>query len=124
MGKGMLLPRSVFSRDTVKRRTQEESLMNTQPSRPQDALSADEMEVRALYRDLLEGWNQRNADAFATPFAPDGEVIGFDGSQMTGREEIASTLQQIFADHVTAPYVSKVRSVRLLSPEVGMLRAI
>lgn len=98
--------------------------MNTQPSRPQDALSADEMEVRALYRDLLEGWNQRNAAAFATPFAPDGEVIGFDGSQMTGREEITSTLQQIFADHVTAPYVSKVRSVRLLSPDMAMLRAI
>jgi uncharacterized protein (TIGR02246 family) len=43
---------------------------------------------------------------------------------MTGRAEIASTLGQIFADHVTAPYVSKVRSVRLLSPQVAILRAI
>src|SRR5947199_5393310 len=91
---------------------------------PQGAPSSDEMEVRTLYQQLLEGWNQHNADAFAAPFAEDGEVIGFDGSQMTGRAEIASTLGQIFADHVTAPYVSKVRSVRLLSPQVAILRAI
>jgi len=29
-----------------------------------------------------------------------------------------------FADHVTAPYVSKVRSVRLLRPDMAILRAI
>jgi len=98
--------------------------MSSHPSRQQEMPSSDEIEVRTLYRQVIDGWNQRNADAFATPFAPDGEVIGFDGSRMTGRAEIASTLGQIFADHVTAPYVSKVRSVRLLSPEVAILRAI
>ncbi len=98
--------------------------MSLHAFRPQDAPSSAEMEVRTLYRQLLNGWNKRNAAAFAAPFAQDGEVIGFDGSQMTGRVEIAATLGQIFADHVTAPYVSKVRSVRLLSPEVAILRAI
>jgi uncharacterized protein (TIGR02246 family) len=43
---------------------------------------------------------------------------------MIGQAEIASTLAQIFADHVTAPYVSKVRGVRLLSSDVAILRAI
>ena len=61
---------------------------------------------------MLDGWNTRSAEAFAAPFAEDGESIGFDGSQLIGRAEIVSTLQQIFADHLTAPYVSKVRSVR------------
>ena len=92
--------------------------------RPHDASSSDEIAVRALYRQMLDGWNQHSADAFAAPFAEDGEVIGFDGSEMIGRAEIAATLGQIFADHVTAPYVSKVKSVRLLSPEVAILRAI
>ena len=92
--------------------------------RPQGAPSPDEMEVRTLYRELLDGWNQRNAEAFAAPFAEDGEAIGFDGSEMTGRVEITTTLGQIFADHVTASYVSKVRSVQPLSPEVAILRAI
>ena len=98
--------------------------MSLHAFRPQGAPSSDEMEVRMLYRELLDGWNQRNADAFAAPFTEDGAVIGFDGSQMTGRVDITATLGQIFDDHVTAPYVSKVRSVRLLSPDVAILRAI
>ncbi len=91
---------------------------------PQDASSAGDTAVRALYRQLLDGWNQRDAEAYAAPFAEDAEVIGFDGSEMTGRAEITSTLRQIFADHVTAAYVCKVRSVRLLGPETAILRAI
>lgn len=98
--------------------------MNSQTSRPEDAPSPDEIEVRDLYRKMLDGWNTRSAEAFAAPFAEDGESIGFDGSQLIGRAEIASTLQQIFTDHITAPYVSKVKSVRLLSSEVSVLRAI
>lgn len=98
--------------------------MGSHAFQPQGEASSDEMEVRGLYRDLLDGWNQHNADAFAAPFAENGETIGFDGSEMTGRAEIAATLGQIFADHVTAPYVSKVKSVHLLSPEVAVLRAI
>jgi uncharacterized protein (TIGR02246 family) len=82
------------------------------------------MEVRALYRQLLDGWNKRSADSFAALFTNDGSVVGFDGSQMTGRAEIASTLQHIFANHSTATYVAKVRSVRFLAPEVAVLRAV
>jgi len=99
-------------------------MMSSDRFRQQDALSSDEMEVRTLYHQLMDSWNKRNADAFATLFAEDGEVIGFDGSQMIARAAIASTLRQIFADHVTAPYVSKIKSVRLLSPEAAILHAI
>src|SRR5207245_11563892 len=61
---------------------------------------------------------------FGMRFEGHGAIIEFDGSQMTGQGAIPSTLQQIFADHITAPYVSKVKSVHLLSPEVAILRAI
>ena len=91
---------------------------------PQDSPSPDEIEVRELYRHMLDGWNKRSAGAFAAPIAEDGDLIGFDGSQLIGRAEIVSMLQRIFADHPTAPYVSKVKSVRFLSPEVAVLRAI
>ena len=90
----------------------------------QDGSFSDEITIRTLYQQLLDGWNKHNADAFARLFAENGEIIGFDGSQMTGQREIASTLQQIFADHITAPYVGKVRSVHLLGFEVAILRAI
>ena len=98
--------------------------MSSQKFRLQNSPSPEEFEVRELYRQMLDGWNNRSADAFAVPFAEDGESFGFDGSQLVGRTEIVSTLRQIFVDHPTAPYVSKVKSVTLLSPEVAVLRAI
>jgi uncharacterized protein (TIGR02246 family) len=85
---------------------------------------SDETEVRALYHQVLDGWNKRSAEAFAAPFAEDGEVIGFDGSQYSGRAEIESNLQQIFANHVTPPYVAKVRRVKFLGAEAAVLRAV
>lgn len=98
--------------------------MTDQTSQQQDALSSDQAEVRALYRALLDGWNARDGEAFAAPFAEDGEIIGFDGSEHSGRAEIAAAMGQIFADHMTARYVGKVRRVRLLGPDVAILRAV
>jgi len=87
-------------------------------------VSSDESAIRVLYQQLLANWNARNATNFAAPFTEDAEVIGFDGSQMTGRAEIEETLKGIFADHETGAYVGIIRSVRLLTPEVAMLRAV
>src|SRR5260370_34340855 len=98
--------------------------MSSHIFRSEDSLSADEVEIRTLYRELLDGWNKRSADAMAVLFAEDGDLVGFDGSQLSGRAEIASTLQQIFADHITPPYVNKVRDVRFLSPSVAILCAV
>lgn len=98
--------------------------MSSQPIQPQDLQTPDEIEIRTLYHQLLDSWNRRDADAFAAVFAPDGESIGFDGSQLSGQAEIAMSLRQIFTDHITPPYLSIVRNVRLLSPDVAILRAI
>ncbi len=84
----------------------------------------NETEVRALYNHLLDSWNKRNAADFAALFKEDGNQVGFDGSQVNGRAEIESHLSGIFADHMTAAYVGKVREVRFLSPEVAILRAV
>jgi uncharacterized protein (TIGR02246 family) len=89
------------------------------------AMSArDDGDVRRLYRSLLDSWNGRSAGDFAALFEVDGSVVGFDGSQLEGREEIAASLQQIFADHPTAAYVAKVRGVRFLTAETAALRAV
>ncbi|HYZ77481.1 MAG TPA: SgcJ/EcaC family oxidoreductase [Gaiellaceae bacterium] len=84
----------------------------------------DEAAVQQLYEELIAGWNDRRGEAFAAPFAPDGVVVGFDGSEHQGREAIAAEMERIFADHETAPYVKQVRSVRLLSPDAAVLRAV
>lgn len=97
--------------------------MNTQSPQPQGAPSADEMEIQALYFQLLENWNNRNATGFAALFSSDGSSIGFDGSIFDGPAEIKASLSQIFAHHQTASYVAKVRHVRFLAPHVAILRA-
>jgi uncharacterized protein (TIGR02246 family) len=81
-------------------------------------------EIARIYRSLHDAWNKRDAPAFAALFAEDGEAIGYDGSEMFGRDEIATTLGQIFARHETATYISKIRDVRLLAPDVAHLRAV
>lgn len=84
----------------------------------------DEAPIATLYRQLLDSWNRRDAEGFAALFEDDGNSIGFDGSPMNGRDEIAATLGQIFADHITATYVAKIRGIRHLAPDVALLRAV
>ena len=67
--------------------------MSSQTFRPQNSPSADEIEVRELYRQMLDSWNNRSSDAFTVLSEWDDESIGFDGSQLVGRTEIVSTLQ-------------------------------
>jgi uncharacterized protein (TIGR02246 family) len=81
-------------------------------------------DIRALHRGLLDAWDARDADAYAELFAVDGTLVGFDGSTVDGRDEVRSHLGGIFADHATGSYVAAVRDVRLLSPDVGVLRAV
>jgi uncharacterized protein (TIGR02246 family) len=78
-------------------------------------------EVHALYQQLLDAWNNRSARAMAELFTEEGEVIGFDGSQSIGREEIFSHLKPIFEDHPTASFVRKVKGVRLLGSDIAIL---
>src|SRR5579859_1836842 len=99
-------------------------MSSLQPFEAHETLLPNEHAVRALYQQVLDGWNAHSGDGFAAPFAEDGETIGFDGSQMIGQADIATTLNQIFADHVTATYVAKIRNVRLLGMDVAILRAV
>jgi len=81
-------------------------------------------EVSELYSRLIDGWNANDAETMASPIAADGLVIGYDGSQMFGREEVASQLGQIFADHKTAAYVAKIRSVKPVGSDAALLQAV
>ena len=80
-------------------------------------------DIRDLYERMIAGWNTGDAAAMTRDFADDGEIVGFDGSEVSGREQIASYLAGIFADHKVASYVTLVREVRELAPDVMLLRA-
>jgi len=98
--------------------------MSSQNYKRQSSAPGDEILISALYHQLLDGWNRRDAEAFAAIFESEGFVIGFDGSQMNGRAGIEAELRQIFADHMTGTYVGKIKGVSFLTPEVGILRAV
>jgi uncharacterized protein (TIGR02246 family) len=80
-------------------------------------------DVETLYFLLLERWNRRDAAGYAALCAPHGYVIGFDGSELIGRDAIEHSLRKIFAQHETAAYVAKVRSVEIIG-QVAILRAV
>jgi uncharacterized protein (TIGR02246 family) len=79
--------------------------------------------TRELYARLIEAWDKRNARDFALVFAPEGCLVGFDGSQVDGQPEIGAHLTEIFSHHQTPSYVTIVREVRSITPDVTLLRA-
>ena len=81
-------------------------------------------ETRELYRQLLEAWDKRNARDFALLFASDGNIVGFDGTQVFGQTDIGAHLSEIFSHHQTARYVSIVREIRALTDDATILSAV
>lgn len=87
-------------------------------------MPSPEERIKKLYQSILDCWNERDARSYANLFDEQGHVIGFDGSEMTGPDEINATLSNIFEDHMTARYIAIVRDVRFLSDDVAILRAV
>jgi uncharacterized protein (TIGR02246 family) len=85
---------------------------------------AAEAAARDLYERLLVAWNGQDAERFAAPFGEDGALIGFDGSQATGRQVVFDHLSPIFQDHPTGHYVAKVTGTRILGEQHVMLSAM
>lgn len=61
--------------------------------------------IEAMYKQLINAWNDRNASGMAELFHPLGELIGFDGSLAVGTQGISDHLTPIFRDHPTPPYI-------------------
>jgi uncharacterized protein (TIGR02246 family) len=84
----------------------------------------DKNEIENLHKQLLTFWNQQDAKGISSLFADDGNVVGFDGSQIDGRSAIETEMARIFTNHKTASYVWKVREVRFLHTGIALLRAV
>ena len=84
----------------------------------------DEAAVRALYQELMDGWNKGSGASFAAPFAEDGDLIGFDGTHLKGRREITSFHQPLFDRWLKGTrLVGAVKSVRFPTPDVALMHA-
>ena len=99
--------------------------MNSQTSQLSTSKSDDEAAIGELYQQMVDGWNRGSGEVFAAPYAQDGVVVGYDGTYLNGRREIASLHQQIFDRFVKGSrLVWKIRSVRFLTADVALLHAI
>ncbi len=85
---------------------------------------AEEANVRLLYKTWIEAWNNQNAKGMSDLVLEDGDIIGFDGSQMKGRKEVHSVIGEIFVAHPTGLYVGIIQEVKILSNDVAILRAV
>jgi uncharacterized protein (TIGR02246 family) len=87
--------------------------------------SADETAIRTLYQQLMDGWNKGSGEAFAAPFAEDGDLVGFDGTHLNGQKEIVSFHQRLFNSYVKGSrLVGKVRKVRFLTSNVALMHEV
>lgn len=81
-------------------------------------------EIVALYLQVLQQWNKRNAAGMTAMFTTNGTFIGFDGSQLNGQQEIYTVFDEIFNNFPTAAYVSIIKEVRVLTDDTALLLAV
>lgn len=84
----------------------------------------DTLAIRRLYDDLMRAWNDGDAASFAKVFHVDGDLVGFDGTHLRGRNEIRAFHDDLFHLYVTGTrLVGVVRSVRFLDADVAVMHA-
>jgi uncharacterized protein (TIGR02246 family) len=99
--------------------------MSSQTTKSAISNATDEAAIRALYQQIIDGWNKGSGDAFAARFAEDADFVAFDGSYFKGRQEIAAFHQMLFDTFLKGTrLVGKVRSVRFLTPDVAVMHAV
>jgi uncharacterized protein (TIGR02246 family) len=87
--------------------------------------AADERAIRALHGRMLEAWGAGDGEAFAAPFSDDAVFIGFDGSVMRGRQQIASTHQEVFDRWMKGTRLAEERTeVSFPDPDVAIVHAL
>jgi uncharacterized protein (TIGR02246 family) len=86
--------------------------------------SADEAAIHDLFRQLLDDWGRGDGNAYGSRFTEDADYVAFDGSHTRGRQEIASSHQELFDKWVKGTkLVGGIESLRFLSPEVALVHA-
>jgi uncharacterized protein (TIGR02246 family) len=85
----------------------------------------EEASIRALYEQLMDGWNNGSAEAFAAPFEEDADFVAFDGTHFKGRDEIVSSHQPLFDKWLKGTRLTgEVRAIRFLAPEIALMHAV
>ncbi|PWU79424.1 MAG: hypothetical protein DLM72_17475 [Candidatus Nitrosopolaris wilkensis] len=94
--------------------------MNSRPRAASE--SHDEVAIRGLSQQTIDGWNKGSGDGLAAPYTEDSDYIGFDGTHLKGRQQIASFHQQLFDKFIkSSRLVGKIRSIRFVTEDVAIM---
>jgi len=99
--------------------------MSPHKSKTLDSKSHDEAIIHTLYQQTIDGWNQGSGDAFAAPYSEDSDFVGFDGTYLKGRQQIASFHQMLFDKFLRGSrLIGKIRSIRFIAENVAIMIAV
>jgi uncharacterized protein (TIGR02246 family) len=86
--------------------------------------ASDEQTLATLYREMMEAWNRGSGDGFASAMTPEVEFVGFDGTWLHGKDDVAAAHQSLFDTHLNGTrLVGGVVRVRLIAPDVALVHA-
>jgi uncharacterized protein (TIGR02246 family) len=89
-------------------------------SKPDDGTA-----IRTLYQQTIDGWNTGSGDAFAAPYTDDSDFVGFDGTYLKGRQQIASFHQMLFDKFLKGScLIGKIRSIRFVTNYIAIMIAV
>ncbi|MFL6425584.1 MAG: SgcJ/EcaC family oxidoreductase [Nitrososphaeraceae archaeon] len=78
-----------------------------------------------FYQKTINGWNKGRGDAFAVPYSEDSDFVGFDGTYMKRRQQIASFHQEPFDKFLKGSrLIGKIKSIRFVTIDVAIMIAI
>ena len=83
---------------------------------------ADEAAIKALVKQMQDGWNAHDGKAFSAPFAADADYVVVNGMYIKGREAIEKGHTAIFTTiYKESHNEATVKSIRFIRPDVAVV---
>ena len=84
----------------------------------------DEAQILALFDDLLDDWGKGDGEAYGSRFTGDADYVAFDGTHTTGRQQIATSHQELFDKYLKGTRLTgRVLSIKFVGPDVALVHA-
>lgn len=88
----------------------------------QKTTAADEAAMRAVVEQMMNGWNAKNGEQLAKPFAEDADYVVINGMKIKGRDAIAKGHQGIFDTiYKNTVMTLNVEQIRFLRSDVAVV---
>jgi uncharacterized protein (TIGR02246 family) len=99
--------------------------MNAQTALDGAITAADEIAIRAISSQMIDGWHAGSGEAFAAPFSETADFVEFEGPYLKGRQAIAAFHQQ-FIDTLAERFQIEIEPnfVRFLDPQRAVMHSV